>query len=122
MFNLPISKTASASYDGVPSLGLPGLAINHTAPDLKTLLGNQKAIYVAISSGGDITTEGVIGMPVMLAFLVENGELKGRVADFNASGNIFEMLGEGFIGVSKQNIMSASESEMIVCKMKLINA
>ena len=60
-------------------------------------------------------------MPVMLAFLVEKGEIKGRVANFNASGNVFEMLGEGFIGVSKENIMSASESEMIVVNMKLIN-
>ena len=121
MFNLPLSKTASGSYDGVPSLGLPGLYVEHTAQDLKTLLGDKKAIWVSISSGGDITTEGVVGLPVMLAFLVENGEIKGRVANFNASGNIFEMLGEGFVGVSKANIMSAAEEEMLVVNMKLIN-
>ena len=121
MFGLPVSKTSSGAYDGVPSIGLPGLAIDHTAPDLKTLLGDKKAIWVAISSGGDITTEGVIGMPVMLAFLVENGEIKGRVNAFNASGNVFEMLGDGMVGVSKKNVMSACEGEMIVCNMKLIN-
>ena len=121
MFNLPNSKTSGGSYDGVPSLAVPGIFMQSTAPDLKTLLGDKKAIWVAISSGGDITTEGVVGMPVMLAFLVENGEIKGRVAEFNASGNIFEMLGKNFIGVSKNNIMSACENEMIVCNMNIIN-
>ena len=121
MFGLPLSKTSGGAYDGVPSIALPGLYMPATAPDLKTLLGDKKAIWIAISSGGDITTEGVIGAPVMLAFLVENGEIKGRVADFNATGNIFEMLGDGFIGVSKKNIMSASESEMLVVNMKIIN-
>jgi predicted Zn-dependent protease len=120
-FGLKPSKTSGGAYDGVPGLEVAGLYAESTAPDLKTLLGDKKAIWIAISSGGDITTEGVIGMPVMLAFLVENGEIKGRVADFNASGNIFEMLGEGFIGVSKQNIMSASDAEMIVVNMKVIN-
>ncbi len=120
-FGLPVSKTSSGSYDGVPSLGVPGLFVDSTAPDLKTLLGDKKAIWVSISSGGDITTEGVVGMPVMLAFLVENGEIKGRVANFNASGSIFEMLGEDFIGVSKSNLMKACENEMIVCNMQLIN-
>ncbi len=120
-FGLPVSKTSSGSYDGVPSLGVPGLFVDSTAPDLKTLLGDKKAIWVSISSGGDITTEGVVGMPVMLAFLVENGEIKGRVANFNASGSIFEMLGEDFIGVSKSNLMKACENEIIVCNMQLIN-
>ncbi len=120
-FGLPVSKTSSGSYDGVPSLGAPGLFVDSTAPDLKTLLGDKKAIWVSISSGGDITTEGVVGMPVMLAFLVENGEIKGRVGNFNASGSIFEMLGEDFIGVSKSNLMKACENEMIVCNMQLIN-
>lgn len=120
-FGLKPSKTSGGAYDGVPAIGVAGLYAESTAPDLKTLLGDKKAIWIAISSGGDITTEGVVGMPVMLAFLVENGEIKGRVADFNASGNIFEMLGDGFVGVSKQNILSSSESEMIVVNMKVIN-
>ena len=121
MFGLPLSKMAGSSYDGVPSIAAPGVYIESTAHNLKELLGDKKAIWIAISSGGDITTEGVIGMPVMLAFLVENGEIKGRVSDFNASGNVFEMLGEGFIGVSKKNIMSASETEMLVVNMNIIN-
>ena len=121
MFGLPLSKTAAAPYDGVPSIGLPGLYLKSTAPDLQTLLGAEKAVYIAITSGGDITTEGVVGMPVQLAFLVENGKITARLTDFSASGNIKDMLGEDFIGVSKKDIFDAVESEVLVTKMQLIN-
>ncbi len=122
MFNLPLAKTAAAPYDGVPSLGLPGLYLKRTAPDLKTLLGAEKAIYIAITSGGDITTEGVIGMPVQLAFLVENGKITARVTDFAASGNVKEMLGEDFVGVSAKDIFDAPDGEVLVTKMNIINS
>ena len=121
MFNLPLSKTANSAYDGVPSIGIPGIIVKSTAPDLKTLLGDQEAIYISISSGGDMTTEGVVGMPVMLAFLVKGGKIVGRVSEFNASGNIFDILGKNFIGVSKENLFKASESEMLVTKMNIYN-
>jgi predicted Zn-dependent protease len=122
MFQLPVAKTAGAPYDGVPSIGVPGLYLKRTAPDLKTLLGAEKAIYIAITSGGDITTEGVVGMPVQLAFLVENGKITARVTDFAASANIKDMLGADFIGVSDKDIFDAVDSEVLVTKMNIINS
>ncbi len=122
MFNLPLSKTAAAPYDGVPTLGIPGLYLKRTAPDLKSLLGADKAVFIAITSGGDITTEGVVGMPVQLAFLVENGKITARVADFSASGNIKDMLGEDFVGVSAKGVFEADDAEVLVTKMELINS
>ena len=121
MFQLPLAKTAGALYDGVPSVGVPGLCLKRTAPDLKTMLGAEKAIYIAITSGGDITTEGVVGMPVQLAFLVENGKITARLTDFAASGNIKEMLDGDFVGVSK-DIFDAVDNEVLVTKMDIINS
>lgn len=120
-FRLPVSKTASMPYDGVPGLAISGIYMKHTAPDLATLLGSEKAIYIAITSGGDITTEGVVGMPVQLAFLVENGKITKRLTDFSASGNIKEMLGEDFIGVSAKNIQESDSDELMVTRMNIIN-
>lgn len=121
MFRLPLSKTSAAPYDGVPSIGAPGLYLKRTAPDLKTMLGAEKAVYVAITSGGDMTTEGVVGMPVQLAFLVENGKITARLTDFSASGNIKEMLGEDFVGVSAKDVYDGVDSEVLVTKMNIIN-
>ena len=121
MFNLPLSKTSGASYDGVPSIAVPGIYCKPTAFDLASLLGAEKAVYVAITSGGDITTEGVVGMPVQLAFLVENGKITKRIKDCTASGNIKDMLGKDFIGVSKKDVFDAPEGEVIVTRMHIIN-
>lgn len=122
MFNLPVSKTTGADYDGIPSLSLPGLYIQDSVADLAQLTKDQKAVYIMMESGGDITTEGVIGMPVMLAFLVENGKIIGRVEEFNASGNVFDMLGKDFVGVSKKDVFESSDVKPIVTKMKIYNA
>ena len=122
MFGLPLSKTAAAPYDGVPSIGLPGMYMQRNAPNLQALLGEEKAIYVAITSGGDITTEGVVGMPVQLAFLVENGKITKRITDFTVSGNIKEMLGDDFVGVTAKGVYAADEDEMVVVRAQLINS
>lgn len=122
MFSLPISKTSSATYDGVPSVGLPGLYLKRTAQNLKELLGEEKAVYIAITSGGDITTEGEIGMPVQLAFLVEKGKITARLTEITAGGNIKTMLGEDFVGVSAKDVFSAPDSEVLVTRMNIINA
>ena len=121
MFGLPLAKTAAAPYDGVPSIGLPGIYLESTAPNLQALLGAEKAIYIAITSGGDMTTEGVVGMPVQLAFLVENGKITKRLTDFSASGNIKEMLSEDFVGVSKKHVFDAMENEVLITRMNVIN-
>lgn len=120
-FNLPLIKSAAASYDGVPSLGLDGFYLKPTAPDLKSLLGKKRAILIEMTSGGDITPEGKLGLPVQLAFLVENGKIISRVSDFQISADIFELLGKNFVGVAKQGVYSARESAALVAKAKLIN-
>lgn len=121
MFNLPLIKSAAASYDGVPQIGLPGIYLKSTAPDLKSILGKKRAVLVDTTSGGDITPDGKIGLPVQLAFLVENGKIVSRVTDFQVSANVFDLLGKDFLGVSKKGVYSAYESPFIVAKANLIN-
>lgn len=120
VFNLPQSGTAIASYDGVPSAGIPGLFVKPSAKSLAELTADEPAVYIAITSGGDMTNDGTIGMPVMLAFMVEKGKITGRVCEFNASGNIFDVLGKDFVGVSSDNLFKADKEGMIVTTMNLM--
>lgn len=121
LYNLPLCKSAESAYDGVPGVGLGGLYVKPTCDNLSELLGDKKAIYISITSGGDITTEGVLGLPVQLAYLVENGVIKQRVSDFSISGNIFDFLGKDLLGVVKKGVFSASDSEMLVINANIIN-
>ena len=121
-FNLPLLKCAAASYDGVPQIGISGIYIKPTAPDLKTVLGKKRAILIDTTSGGDITPDGKIGLPVQLAFLVEDGKITARVTDFQLSANVFDLLGKDFLGVAKKGVYSTQQTPLILAKASLTNA
>lgn len=120
LYGLPQSGMSEATYDGVPSVGLAGLYIEPSDLTLAEVTKDEPAIYIAVSSGGDMTNDGVIGLPVMLAFMVENGKITSRVSEFNATGSIFEILGNDFIGVTKDNLFTADKSGMIVVKATVV--
>jgi len=120
LYDLPQGGVSGSAYDGVPSIAVTGLYTKPSDITLKELTEDEPAIYIAVSSGGDMTNDGVIGLPVMLAFLVENGKISGRVSEFNATGNIFDILGKDFVAVTKDNLFIAEKSGMIVVKADLI--
>lgn len=120
LYDLPQGGVSGSAYDGVPSIAVTGLYTKPSDITLKELTEDEPAIYIAVSSGGDMTNDGVIGLPVMLAFLVENGKISGRVSEFNATGNIFDILGKDFVAVTKDNLFTAEKSGMIVVKADLI--
>lgn len=120
-FNLPLSNTAFANYDGVPCAGFSPLYVKQTHKTIGEIVKNQKAVFVAISSGGDITNDGQLGLPVQLAFLVENGVLTKKLTNFSLSANVFDILGNNLMGVCNNGILTTDKYTYLVSKMKLIN-
>lgn len=117
-FNLPLSGGAHAEFDGVPSYGAAGVRLADTAKSLKELV-KGKAIYVWVTSGGDMTPDGNIGAPVMLAYLYEDGKLLGRLPEFGITGNIFDVLGKDFIGVAPNDVFRDSDESVLVARFKV---
>ncbi len=106
-YGLPNLGTASAAYDGVPSLGLHGLYLAQTARSLKELVPG-KAVFLVMASGGDTTPDGRFGTPVQMAYLMEDGELVGRLPQLNISGNFYDMLGKDYLGTVHNEPMEGS--------------
>lgn len=118
-FNLPLSGGARAEFDGVPSFGIAtGLTLKNTTTSLKESVGG-KAIYIAVTSGGDMTPDGTIGLPVMVAFLYENGKFLGRLPEFSVNGNVFDILGKDFIAVADNDVYSYMNEKVIAAKFKI---
>ena len=88
---------AEAPYDGVPSVAFHSFRPEETARTLKELLPG-KAVYVVITSGGDMTPDGHFAAPVQMAYLMEDGRLVGRLPDISVSGDFFDLLGKDYIG------------------------
>ena len=59
-----------------------------------------QAIWVRVAVGGEFTDTGSYSTPVMLAFLVENGEIVGRLPQLALRSHLFDMFGSDLIGVA----------------------
>ncbi len=112
--------SASANYDGVPSFGIGGLEVENTAEDLGKLVQGT-AVYVTVTGGGDMTPSGDFSLPVIVSYLYRDGELMGRLPGFTVSGNIFSILGDGFIGVTNKGIERFGKRSYFVYRAKLVN-
>lgn len=115
-FGLPLSGSAAAAFDGTPYAGAGGLTIKDTSANISEAF-KGRGIFVCMSSGGDMTGSGDVGMPVQLAFLYEDGRLVGRLPELMLSGNIFEILDKGFMGCSHFGPFNYSEGPVMACVM-----
>ena len=118
-FNLPLSGGGYAPFDEVPQTSFAGFKMERT-DKLKNLV-KGKAIYVFITSGGDMTPDGTVGLPVQLAYLYDNGKLVGRLPEFGVNGNLFDILGKDFIGVARDDVFDFSDDSVLVAKFNVNN-
>lgn len=117
-FDLPEAATASSVYDGVPDIGCEGVWIKPTAKSASEL-APDKAVLVVIMSGGDMTPEGHFASPVQMSYLVENGELVGKLPDINISGDFFNLLGDGYLGAVENAFFPSAKSEYMCVRAKV---
>lgn len=115
-FGLPLSGGAWAKFDGVPSPAFLGLVSGKTK-DMPFPEG--RAIYVSMTSGGDMTSDGVLGLPVQLAYLCEDGKLVGRLPEFSMRASIFDVLGKNFMGVFDSPFCPYSGDQLVATKFSI---
>lgn len=112
-FGYENTATAGGAYDSVPTnmAGcFSGECSQHT---LKELAGEGDGIYISVMSGGDFTSEGGFASPVQTAFLYRGGRLVGRLPECNISGNIYDIFGRNFVGISSDKPYEG-EHKMVV--------
>jgi PmbA protein len=97
--------SAGGPYDETPSLGMPPVSITPGHKTLKELLNGEKALLIAMASGGDYTAQGDFASPVQLGMLTDGGHLLGRLPEFNVRGNLFDLFGADFVGVSSDKTL-----------------
>lgn len=113
-FSLPLSGSGYTDFNDAPSAAdFRGICIDAADRKLSQEL-KDRAIYIAVAEGGDMTPEGKVAMPVMLAYLYEGGRLVGTLPEFGISANIFDFLGKDLITVAKNDIFGYTDEDVIV--------
>ena len=119
MLNMPLSGSGYATFDGVPQCGnFGGLKMDTHGKKLSEV-PVERAIYVAVTSGGDMTPDGNLAMPVMLAYLYEGGRFVGTLPEFGISAGIFDLLGKDLIAVAENDIFGYRKEDVIVTKFSI---
>lgn len=118
-FGMELTASAEGGYDDVPTLYPNGNALQLDASGtLKEILDGREAIYLCMASGGDITPAGDYATPVQTGYLVRDGRLVGRLPEFRIRGNIFDLLGENYIGASTDRPFDTQKAVALYCTIE----
>ena len=103
-YNTESTGNGRRSYNGPIT---PGTFETSFKPGTKTIKEmsqeHEKFIISVICGGGDTTSSGDFSSPVQLAFLVEKGEVIGRLGQITINNNIKNVLNEDFVAISKDH-------------------
>lgn len=112
-YNLPHTGAASGAYDGIPTLSRAPLRFVVDSDDIKAALDGQMAILVAVSSGGDFTSDGSFAAPVQVGFLFDGQRILGKLPEFTMRSHLYKLLGEDYIGTFPNKHLYVGEGTLI---------
>lgn len=119
-YGLPRTGSAGGDYDEAPTLSdCPSVLFECEGKSARELFNGELGALVYITSGGDWTNEGDLASPVQLAYLTDGEKLLGRLPEFNISGNLYNILGEGYLGLSSDRPIGGSRALAIRVNVSL---
>lgn len=102
---VPPTGCAVGGLAELPASGLSTPDLLPTVRGLPELLEGEPGILVWLSMGGDWTPGGELAMPVQVALRLDpEGRPTGRLPKISLRGKLFEIFGEGFLGVTEETI------------------
>ena len=117
-YGLPETGTAVGDVASLPVSGFGRLGATPTADGLVDLLDGEGAILVWFVAGGDSTRTGDIALPVAVALTVDReGRPTGRLPGCTLTGNLFDVFGDDFVGVTRQRVDPYSDEPFLVTHM-----
>lgn len=85
------------------------------------LKGLDQCLLIGIAAGGEFTDEGDYSTPVQLAYMMENGELVGRLPQFSLRSSVQKMFGSDLLEIAKTPFSGIDPNPTLVMEMQAIN-
>ncbi len=121
-YNIPSTGNGLRSFDSSVKTNFHCPLMKPGKRDAKTILkGMNKCVIAIMAFGGDFTDNGEFSTPVHLGFLVENGEIKGRIPQVTITTSIQKMFNENFIEVASNDYLESSYASSFFHKVNVIN-
>lgn len=102
-YGVPHTGNAWRRLSDIPVNGNVNLHIDRSESTAKQLLDGRYSVFPVQYSGGGWNDKGGYAMPVQCAFLCDGGHFIGKLPPFTMKGELFDMFGDGFIGVTSDD-------------------
>jgi len=120
-FGIEHTGSASGGYDDMPRLRFTNIEPVVDSTDIKKSLNGKMAILVVVAAGGDFNADGKYSTPVQTSYLYDGENLIGKLPEYNISNDIYNMLGDDYIGTFKSESLYFSEHGYLLgCYMNII--
>ena len=116
MFGTEPTGTSSRAYNQSASISPNMLNIPLTEKKLKDI---DEGIIAMVTSGGDYQDNGDISIPLQLAFLVKNGEVKGKLPQLMLTGHIDNLFNNDYIGALQDGLFEDDLRKYTVFNMNV---
>lgn len=116
MFNEQCTGTSSRAYNQSAAIGPNLLSVNSIDKTLKDI---DEGVIAMVTSGGDFQDNGEISIPLQLAFLVKNGEIKGKLPQLMLRGHIDNLFNNDYIGALQDGLFEDDLRKYTVFRMNV---
>jgi len=119
-FGVPATGTAIGDVAQLPTSGFGRIVGAPTAEGLADLLDDEGGLLVWFVAGGDTTRVGDMALPAQVVLAVDgDGVPIGRVPGCTLKGNLSEVFGDDFVGISNQAVDPFSDEGFLVTHMTI---
>ena len=109
-YNLKPTGNSRRSFDTASSLDFNTLCVKRAKRSTQNILKSlPDCIFAETSFGGDFTSRGDFSAPVQTGFLIQNGEVKGRLPQITVKSSLEKMLGSDLIEIGSDSFCPSSQ-------------
>ncbi len=117
---VPGTGTAIGDAGQLPVSGFGRFAGRPTAGSLEDLIDDDGALLVWFVAGGDATRAGDMALPAQVIIAVDGqGTPIGRVPGCTLKGNLFDVFGDDFVGITEQTTDPYSDEAFFVTHLTI---
>jgi PmbA protein len=119
-FDVPPTGTGAGEVGSLPVSAFGRLALRPTADRLADLLDEDGGLLVWFVAGGDTTRAGDMALPAQILIAVDGqGRPVGRVPGGTLRANVYDALGDDFVGATAERVDPFSDEGFLVTHMDL---
>ncbi len=120
-YNISPTGNGQRSYNSAATIGFNSIQFKKGEKSFGEILKSlNKCIVSFMAHGGDFTDKGEFSTPVHLGFLVENGEIKGRIPQITVTTSLNKMFNESLIDFTSDSFYPSDSRVQMFHKVNVL--